>query len=104
MKYEGKVQIDPPPPQEKLPSKSPALLGAKLLGLINEQDDNDDVIDKMYLHAKDLSEPKYDFLIKKREVAGLKLLDNPNANAFIECSNTMIKFRRKLMITTKRRH
>ena len=33
-----------------------------LLNLIKEQDD----IDKMYLYAKDLSEAKYDFLIKKR--------------------------------------
>ena len=32
-----------------------------LLNLINEQDD----IDKIYLYAKDLSEPKYTFLIKK---------------------------------------
>ena len=33
-----------------------------LLNLIKEQDD----IDKMYLDAKDLTEPKYEFLIKKR--------------------------------------
>ena len=33
-----------------------------LLNLIKEQDD----IDKIYLHAKNLSEPKYEFLIKKR--------------------------------------
>ena len=33
-----------------------------LLNLIKEQDD----IDKMCLYAKDLSERKYDFLIKKR--------------------------------------
>ena len=32
-----------------------------LLNLINEQKD----IDKIYLYAKDLSEPKYEFLIKK---------------------------------------
>ena len=32
-----------------------------LLHLIKEQDD----IDKTYLYAKDLSEPKYEFLIKK---------------------------------------
>ena len=31
-----------------------------LLNLIKEQDD----IDKIYLHAKDLSEPKHEFLIK----------------------------------------
>ena len=34
-----------------------------LLNLINEQDD----IDKIYVYAKDLSEPKYESLIKKRE-------------------------------------
>ena len=54
-----------------------------LLNLINEQDD----IDKIYLYAKDLSKPKYEYLIKKRENAGIKHLNNPNA--FIECSNTM---------------
>ena len=45
-----------------------------LLILIKEQDD----IDKIYLYAKDLSEPKYEFLIKKREDAGTKHLNNPN--------------------------
>ena len=54
-----------------------------LLHLIKEQDD----IDKIYLYAKDLSEPKYEFLIKKREYAGTKHFSEPNA--FIECSNTM---------------
>ena len=54
-----------------------------LLNLINEQDN----IDKIYLHAKDFSEPKYECLIKKRENAGIKHLNDPNA--LIECSNTM---------------
>ena len=54
-----------------------------LLNLINEQND----IDKIYLYARDLSEPKYEYLVKKREDAGIKHLNNPNA--FIECSNTM---------------
>ena len=54
-----------------------------LLNLIKEQDD----IDKIYLYAKDLSEPKYEFLIKKREDVGIKYCNDPNA--FIECSNTM---------------
>ena len=54
-----------------------------LLNLINEQDD----IDKICLHVKDLREPKYGFLIKKRENAEIKHLNDPNA--FIECSNTM---------------
>ena len=57
-----------------------------LLNLIKEQDYHD-VINKIYLYARDLSEPKYQFLIKKREDAGIKHVNNPNA--FIVCSNTM---------------
>ena len=55
----------------------------RLLNLINEQED----IDKIYLHAKDLSEPKYGYLIKKRENTAINHLNDPNA--FIECFNTM---------------
>ena len=51
--------------------------------LINEQKD----IDKIYLYAKDLSESKYEFLIKNRENAGIKHVNDPKA--FIECLNTM---------------
>ena len=54
-----------------------------LLNLINEQHD----IDNVYLYARDLNEPKCKILIKKREDAGIKHLNDPNA--FIECSNTM---------------
>ena len=54
-----------------------------LLNLINEQRD----IDEIYLYAKDLSEPKYEYLIKNRENAGIKHVND--SNAFIECSNTM---------------
>ena len=54
-----------------------------LLNLIKEQDD----IDKTYLYAKDLSEPKYERSIKRREDARIKHLNDPNA--FIESSNTM---------------
>ena len=54
-----------------------------LLNFIIQQDD----IYKIYLHAKDLSKPKYKFLFKKREDARIKHLKDPNA--FIECSNTM---------------
>ena len=57
-----------------------------LLNLIKEQDYHD-VIDKIYLYARDLSEPKYEYLIKKREDAGIKNLDNPNT--FIVFSNAM---------------
>ena len=55
-----------------------------LLNLINQQDDTD----KIYLYAKDLSEPKYEFFIKKREDVGIKHFNDPNA--FIECSSTMV--------------
>ena len=41
----------------------------------------------MYLYAKDLSEPKYECLIKRHEDAGIKHLND--SNAFIECLNTM---------------
>ena len=54
-----------------------------LLNLISQQDD----IDKIYQYAKYLSQPKYEFLIKKREDAGTKHLNG--LNAFIECPNTM---------------
>ena len=33
----------------------------------------------MYLYVRDLSEPKYEFLIKKREDAGTKHFNYPNA-------------------------
>ena len=39
-----------------------------LLHLINEQNN----IDKIYLYVKDLSEPKYEFLIEKRQNIGIK--------------------------------
>ena len=54
-----------------------------LLNLINEQRD----IDKMYLYAKDLSESKYEHLIKVRENAGMKHLND--SKMFIGCSDTM---------------
>ena len=37
-----------------------------LLNLIKEKDSGN-LIDKIYLYAKDLNEPKYQFLIKKHE-------------------------------------
>ena len=54
-----------------------------LLNLIKEEDD----IDNIYLYAKDLSEPKSEFLMKKREDTGIKYCNDPNA--FIEFSNRM---------------
>ena len=57
-----------------------------LLDLIKEQD-SDNLIDKFYLYAKDLNEPKYNFIIKKCEGAGIKQLNDPKA--FIEYSAYM---------------
>ena len=54
-----------------------------MLNSIKEQDD----IDKMYLYPKNLSEPKYEFLIKKSENVGTDHFNDPNA--FIECLNAM---------------
>ena len=39
------------------------------------------------MYAKDLSEPKYEFLIKKHKDTGIKHLND--LDAFIQCSNTM---------------
>ena len=46
-----------------------------LLNLINEQEH----IDKIYLYAKDLSEPKYELLIKNRKNVGIKHLNDSKA-------------------------
>ena len=54
-----------------------------LLGLIKKQND----VDKIYLYAKDLSKRKYEFLIKKREDAGINHLNDPES--LIRCSNAM---------------
>ena len=54
-----------------------------LINLINEQN----YIDKIYLYARDLNEPKYEYLITKCKDVGIKHLNNPSA--FIECLNTM---------------
>ena len=54
-----------------------------LLHLIN----NLHPIDKIYLYAKDIHEPKHEYLISKREQAGIKILDDPKA--FTEYSDDM---------------
>ena len=57
-----------------------------LVNLIKEQD-NCDVIDKIYLYAIGLNEPNFQFI--KCENAGIKHYNN--LNAFIQCSYTMDK-------------
>ena len=53
-----------------------------LLNLLNKRKD----IDKIYLYAKDLSEPKYEYLIENRKNTGIKHLNDDNA--FIEYSTS----------------
>ena len=55
-----------------------------LLNLI-QRDNN--IIDKIYLYAKDIEEPKYKFLINKREQAGINFYNDHTA--FIEYSNSV---------------
>ena len=57
-----------------------------LLHLINDLHSTNP-IDKIYLYAKDLREPKYQYLINNRVSAGIKNLNNPHT--FIEYSDDM---------------
>ena len=61
--------------------------------LIKEQD-NRDVIDKIYLYSKDLNKAKYQFLIEKREYAGIKL-------DILSGQILWMMFTRTLIITTQ---
>ena len=51
----------------------------------------------MYLYARGLNKPKYQFLIEKREDAEIKHYNDPNT--FIDHSNTMDNIYEKSMIT-----
>ena len=64
-----------------------------LINLINEQNN----IGKMYLYAKDLSEPKYEFLIEKGENVGIKHLNNPSTLSSVQIR--WMTFMKILMIT-----
>ena len=55
--------------------------------LLNSIQKDNDIIDKIYLYTKDLEESKYQLLIKKRDQAGIKTLNDPAA--FIEYPNSM---------------
>ena len=59
----------------------------KINYLLNSIQKGNNIIDKIYLYAKELEEPKYRLLIKKRKLAGIKNLKDKNA--FIEYSNNM---------------
>ena len=55
--------------------------------LLNSIQKGNNIIDKIYLYAKDLEEPKYQLLINKREKAGINFNNDPTT--FIEHSNSM---------------
>ena len=55
--------------------------------LLNSIQKDNNIIDKVYLYAKDLENPKCQLLIEKREQAGIRNLEH--TNAFIEYSNNM---------------
>ena len=57
-----------------------------LLNIIQDLN-NISPVDKIYLYAKDLSEPKYEYLISIRESVGNKYFNDPTA--FTEYSNDM---------------
>ena len=64
-----------------------------LLNLMKEPDD----IDKIYLYTKDLSEPKYEFLIKKCEDTGIRHFNDLN-----DLNQTLqMTFMKILMTTTQ---
>ena len=50
-----------------------------LINLTKEQDNNS-LIDIVYLYAKELGEPQYQFLIWKREDVGIKHLNDPKVS------------------------
>ena len=55
--------------------------------LLNSIQKDPNIVDKIFLYAKDLEEPKYKWLIDKREKAGINFNNDPTA--FIEYSNSM---------------
>ena len=54
--------------------------------LLNSIQRDNNIIDKIYLYAKDLKEPKYKLLIDEREKAAINFNNDPNA--IIEYSNS----------------
>ena len=68
--------------------------------LLNSIQKDKNIIDKIYLYAKDLEKPKYKFLINKREKAGINFENDPTA--LIEHSNSMDDILYELKTITKK--
>ena len=60
---------------------------AKTNYILNSIQRDNNIIDKIYLYAKDLEKPKYKLLKDKREKSGINF--NNDLNAFLEYSNPM---------------
>ena len=65
-----------------------------------KQQDSDNLIDKTDLYAKDLNEPKYQFLIKKRKDVVIKHLNDPKT--LIEYSKYRIMFTIIVIVTIRK--
>ena len=69
--------------------------------LLNSIQRDKNIIDKIYLYAKDLEEPKYKLLIDKREKAGINFNNDPNA--FMEILILWMIFYQILKIIIRKR-
>ena len=69
-----------------------------LLNLTKEKD-SDNLIVMIYLYAKDLNDPKHQFLIKKRKDVGIKHLNNPFVIHLWNIHNIWMMFTIMLMVT-----
>ena len=66
--------------------------------LLNSIQKDINIIDKMYLYAKDLEEPKYQLLINKREKAGINFNNDPNADDILSNIEDYNKKRRRKVL------
>ena len=70
-----------------------------MINLRNEQND----IDQIYLYARDLSEPKYEYLIKKRVDVWIKHVNNPSTiidDVYENIHDYNISRKRKILIAS----
>ena len=70
--------------------------------LLNSIQKDPNIINKIYLYAKDLEEPKYKLLIDKREKAGINF--NNDLNAFLNILMLWMIFYQILKIITKNKN
>ena len=69
--------------------------------ILNSIQRDNNIIDKIFLYAKDLKKPKYQLLINKRKQAGIKNLNDPTAS--IEYSYSMVDIYENIQYYNKKR-